>query len=77
MACRERTDPKDERMPGRMRPSRSSYFKDKDKAEMQKAKLRFVRRYRRVTTTRALKPWTPLFSLDGDEVTTTLAEGRL
>lgn len=38
--------------------------------------MRFVKRYRRVTTTRALKPWTPLFSVDGQELTAALAEGR-
>lgn len=77
MAYGERTEPKDQRRPGKMRPSRNSDFKDKDKAEMREAKMRLVTRYRRVTITRALKPWTPLFSLDGDEATSTLAEGRL
>ena len=41
------------------------------------AKTRFIKRYRRVTTTRALKPWTPIFTLDDHEVTTTFAEGKL
>lgn len=39
--------------------------------------MRFVKRYRRVTTNRALKPWTPVFTLDGHETTTTFAGGRL
>jgi hypothetical protein len=40
-------------------------------------KTRFVKRYRRVTKARALKPWTPVITLDGHEVTTTSAKGRL
>lgn len=39
--------------------------------------MRFVKRYRRVTTTRALKPWTPVFMLDGHEVATTFTGGRV
>ena len=60
---------------GKMRPNRSSNFATEPRSRRQKT--RFVKRYRRVTTARALKPWTPLFTLDGHEVTTTFAKGRL
>lgn len=60
---------------GKMRPNRSSNFAAEPRSRRQK--MRFVKRYRRVTTARALKPWTPLFTLDGHEVTTTFAKGRL
>lgn len=39
--------------------------------------MTFLKRYRRLTTTRALKPWSPLFVLDADELDTVLAQGRL
>ena len=60
---------------GKVRPNRSSDFATEPKSRMQT--MRFVKRYRRVTTARALKPWTPVFTLDGHEVTTTLAKDRL
>lgn len=60
---------------GKTRPNRSSDAATEPRSSGQKP--RFVKRYRRVTTARALKPWTPVFMLDGDEVTTTLAKGRL
>jgi len=37
----------------------------------------FFKRYRRSTTYRALKPWSPLFTLDSDELTPGLVAGRL
>jgi hypothetical protein len=73
--CVEWIDPKDERKSGKMRPNRSPG--STTKSETQVAKTRFVKRYRRVTTTRALKPWTPIFTLDDHEVTTTFAGGKL
>lgn len=60
---------------GKMRPNRFSDSATEPKSRRQKSRL--VKRYRRVTTARALKPWTPVFTLDGHEVTTTLAKGRL
>ncbi len=38
--------------------------------------MRFVKRYRRITMTRALKRWSPVFVVDGDEVIAFLADGR-
>jgi len=38
--------------------------------------MRFVRRYRRINMTRALKGWSPVFVVDGDEVIAFLAGGR-
>lgn len=49
-----------------VRPNRSSDSTTKPRSRRQS--IRFVERYRRVTTARALKPWTPVFTLDGDEV---------
>jgi hypothetical protein len=39
--------------------------------------MRFVRRYRRITMSRALRPWSPLFVLEGDEMTAVLGRGRI
>lgn len=39
--------------------------------------MRFIKRYRRITMNRALKPWSPLFILDADEVTSALTRGWL
>jgi len=39
--------------------------------------MSFFKRYRRITINRALKPWSPLFSLDADEVMPGLVAGRL
>lgn len=39
--------------------------------------MRFVKRYRRLMTNRALKPASPIFVLDAEEVTAVLAEGSL
>ena len=60
---------------GKMRPNRFSDFATEPRSRRQK--MRFDKRYRRVTTARALKPWTPVLTLDGHEVTTTFAKGRL
>lgn len=37
--------------------------------------MRLVKRYRRANITKATKPWSPLFVLDEDEITTIL-QGR-
>jgi len=60
---------------GKMRPNRFSDSATEPRSRRQE--MRFVKRYRRLTTARALKPWTPVFTLDGHEVTTTFAKGRL
>lgn len=39
--------------------------------------MSFFKRYRRITINRALKPWSPLFTLDTDEVMPGLVAGRL
>jgi len=39
--------------------------------------MRIPRLYRRITMKRALKAWTPLFSLDAEDVTAMLTGGRL
>lgn len=39
--------------------------------------MSFFKRYRRSTINRALKPWSPLFTLDTDEVMPGLVGGRL
>ena len=59
---------------GKMTPNRSSDSATEPRSRTQK--MRFAKRYRRVTTARALKPRTPVFTLDGHEVTTTFAKGR-
>lgn len=38
--------------------------------------MRLVRRYRRITMKKAIKPWSPLFVLDADEVVAQLVGGR-
>jgi hypothetical protein len=63
------------RMSDKMRPNRFSGSATEPRSRRQK--MRFVKRYRRVTTARALKPWTPVFTLDGHELTTAFAKGRL
>lgn len=60
---------------GQVKPNRFSDSATESRSRRQK--VRFVRRYRRVTTARALKPWTLIFTLDGHEGTTTFAKGRL
>jgi hypothetical protein len=60
---------------GKMRPNRFSDSATEPRSRRQE--MRFVKRYRRLTTARALKPWTPVFTLDGHEVTTAFAKGRL
>lgn len=39
--------------------------------------MRFLKRYRRKMTTRALKPASPLFVLEAEEVAAALTGGRL
>lgn len=60
---------------GKMKSNRLSHSATEPKPTRQK--MSFAKRYRRVTTARALKPRTPVFTLDGDEGTNTFAEGRL
>lgn len=60
---------------GDARPNRRSDSVTEAKSWRQK--MRFAKPYRRVTMARTLKPPTPIFSLDGDEITTTFAKGRL
>lgn len=60
---------------GKMSPNRSSDSATEPRSGRQKTG--FVKRYRRVTTARALKPWAPVFTLDDHEVTNALAKGRL
>lgn len=39
--------------------------------------MSFLKRYRRSTIIKALKPWSPPFAVDVDEVTAVLVGGRL
>ena len=45
--------------------------------ELEGVEMGFIRRYRMITMKRALKAWTPLFSLDAEDVTAILTGGRL
>jgi hypothetical protein len=39
--------------------------------------MRFVKPYRRITLSRALKPWSHLFTVDPEEIASSLIGGRL